>query len=82
VFSVFGDTFLKSAKVKKPDDRFISMKESVEKLQDNLDVVERLYSRIGKRQQGKSIGGIRGEGGGGGRNMTDIIKNRVGTRLP
>ncbi|SAM03824.1 hypothetical protein [Absidia glauca] len=53
VFSVFGDTFLKSAKVKKPDDRFVSMKESVEKLQDNLDVVERLYSRIGKRQQGK-----------------------------
>ncbi|KAI8086409.1 Phox homologous domain-containing protein [Halteromyces radiatus] len=37
--------------VKKPDDRFVMMKESVNKFQDNLDIVERLYSRIGRRQQ-------------------------------
>ncbi|ORZ10821.1 hypothetical protein BCR42DRAFT_422091 [Absidia repens] len=52
VFSVFGDTFSKPfSKVKKPDDRFVMMKEAVGKFEDNLDIVERIYSRIGRRQQ-------------------------------
>ncbi|KAI8328053.1 hypothetical protein BC941DRAFT_445716 [Chlamydoabsidia padenii] len=51
--SVFATSILKSfTKVKKPDDRFVMMKESVNKLQDNLNIVERLSTRIRKRQQG------------------------------
>ncbi|KAI8140820.1 hypothetical protein BJV82DRAFT_519426 [Fennellomyces sp. T-0311] len=46
--------FLESADfvrvIKKPDERFVDMKETVDKLEDNLNTVERLYSRIGKRQ--------------------------------
>lgn len=37
--------------VKKPDEKFEEMKESIEKFQVNLQVIERLYSKIGKRQQ-------------------------------
>ncbi|KAF7723006.1 intercellular trafficking and secretion [Apophysomyces ossiformis] len=52
VFDTLSDTFLNAfVKVKKPEDRFLNMKDSVDKLQDNLTTVERLYSRIGKRQR-------------------------------
>ncbi|KAG0174952.1 intercellular trafficking and secretion [Apophysomyces sp. BC1034] len=52
LFDSLGDTFLNAfVKVKKPDDRFIGMKDSIDKLQDNLGTVERLYSRIGRRQR-------------------------------
>lgn len=40
-------------KIKKPDEKFEEMKELVGKLEDNLNIVERLYMRINKRQQGK-----------------------------
>ncbi|KAI8080173.1 uncharacterized protein B0P05DRAFT_579104 [Gilbertella persicaria] len=39
-------------KVKKPDQKFVDMKETIDKFEDNLNIVEKLYSRIGKRQQG------------------------------
>ncbi|CAO3649786.1 unnamed protein product [Cunninghamella blakesleeana] len=49
--TAFSDTFLKSfSKVKKPDDRFVMMKDMVDKFEDNLNIIEKLYSRIGKRQ--------------------------------
>lgn len=53
--------------MKKPDDQFIDMKESIDKFQDNLEMVQNLYTRIVKRQLeleqnylrfGKSIRGL------------------------
>ncbi|KAI8380192.1 hypothetical protein BD560DRAFT_453284 [Blakeslea trispora] len=38
------------ARVKKPDQKFVDMKETVDKFEDNLNVVERLYGRMGKKQ--------------------------------
>ncbi|CAO3675973.1 unnamed protein product [Rhizopus stolonifer] len=43
--------FHTTGKVKKPDEKFEEMKDSIEKFQDNLYVIEKLYSKIGKRQQ-------------------------------
>lgn len=43
--------FRTTGKVKKPDEKFEEMKDSIEKFQDNLYVIEKLYSKIGKRQQ-------------------------------
>jgi sorting nexin-4 len=50
---MFGSFFKTLIKVKKPDERFEEMKENIDKFEDNLNVVEKLYSRIGRRQQGK-----------------------------
>ncbi|KAI7892498.1 uncharacterized protein EV154DRAFT_537471 [Mucor mucedo] len=69
--STYTRIFLEStdftyAKVKKPDEKFVEMKESIDKFGDNLNIVEKLYSRIGKRQQeletnyGHFAGSIRG----------------------
>ncbi|KAI9020684.1 hypothetical protein CLU79DRAFT_836052 [Phycomyces nitens] len=49
--SIGGSLFNAFTKVKKPDERFVEMKENFDKIHDNLDTVERLYSRISKRQQ-------------------------------
>lgn len=49
--SMFGSFFKTLVKVKKPDEKFVDMKESIDKFEDNLNIVEKLYSRIGKRQQ-------------------------------
>ncbi|KAI9279420.1 hypothetical protein BC943DRAFT_331794 [Umbelopsis sp. AD052] len=52
VMETLSDTFLNAfTKVQKPEERFVDMKENIDKLADNLNTVERLYSRIGKRQQ-------------------------------
>jgi sorting nexin-4 len=51
---MFGSFFKTLIKVKKPDERFEEMKDDIDKFEDNLSVVEKLYSRIGKRQQGKT----------------------------
>ncbi|KAG2184622.1 hypothetical protein INT43_000535 [Umbelopsis isabellina] len=51
VIETLSDTFLNAfTKVQKPEERFVEMKENVDKLADNLGTVERLYSRISKRQ--------------------------------
>ncbi|CAG8467396.1 8912_t:CDS:10 [Diversispora eburnea] len=51
VFENLGDALLNAfSKLKKPDERFVEMKESVEKLEENLQAVERLYQKIIKRQ--------------------------------
>lgn len=50
---MFGSFFKTLIKVKKPDERFEEMKENIDKFEDNLNVVEKLYSRIGRRQEGR-----------------------------
>ncbi|KAI8088737.1 uncharacterized protein BX664DRAFT_385346 [Halteromyces radiatus] len=51
VLESLSDTLLNAfAKVKKPEERFTTMKDNIDKLEDNLNTVERLYTRIGKRQ--------------------------------
>ncbi|KAJ2962216.1 hypothetical protein NQZ79_g2600 [Umbelopsis isabellina] len=51
VIETLSDTFLNAfTKVQKPEERFVEMKENIDKLADNLGTVERLYSRISKRQ--------------------------------
>ena len=56
VLDTLSDTLLNAfSKIKKPDERFVDMKETVDKLEDNLNTVEQLYSRIGKRQNGQFI---------------------------
>ncbi|KAI7897773.1 uncharacterized protein BX663DRAFT_490602 [Cokeromyces recurvatus] len=49
--SLFGSLFKSLVKVKKPDEKFIEMKDTIDKFEDNLNIVEKLYHRIGKRQQ-------------------------------
>lgn len=48
-----SDTLLNAfSRVRKPDDRFLAMRESVEKFEDDLTLVERLSSRIRGRTNG------------------------------
>ncbi|OZJ02576.1 hypothetical protein BZG36_04199 [Bifiguratus adelaidae] len=45
-----GDVLLNAfSKIKKPDERFIQMKDNLDKLEENLNMVEKLCNRIGKR---------------------------------
>ncbi|KFH66599.1 hypothetical protein MVEG_07124 [Podila verticillata NRRL 6337] len=47
-----GDVLLNAfAKIKKPDERFVAMREEVEKLEENLQGLEKLEQRILKRQE-------------------------------
>lgn len=48
---ILSSFFKPAIKVKKPDEKFEEMKDTVDKFQDNLHVIEKLYSRIGRRQQ-------------------------------
>jgi sorting nexin-4 len=49
-----SDTLLNAfARVRKPDERFIAMREGVEKFEDDLNIIERLGSRIRGRTNGK-----------------------------
>ncbi|CAO3600428.1 unnamed protein product [Absidia cylindrospora] len=51
VLESLSDTLLNAfTKIKKQEERFIVMKDHIDKLEDNLNIVERLYTRIGKRQ--------------------------------
>lgn len=53
MFDNIGDVLLNAfVKIRKPDDRFVEMRESVDKLEENLNMVSRLYARISKRQSG------------------------------
>lgn len=52
-----SDTLLNAfARVRKPDDRFVQMRESVDKFEDGLVLSERLWNRIRGRTNGKSAG--------------------------
>lgn len=62
VLESLSDTLLNAfSRIKKPDERFVDMKDVIDKLEDNLNTVERLYSRIGKRQLGRVGSVARGE---------------------
>ncbi|CAG8765136.1 14793_t:CDS:10 [Cetraspora pellucida] len=51
VFENLGDALLNAfSKLKKPDEKFVEIKESVDKLEENLQIIDRLYQRIIKRQ--------------------------------
>ncbi|KAJ1925781.1 intercellular trafficking and secretion [Tieghemiomyces parasiticus] len=51
VLDNLGDAFLNAfSKIKKRDEKFIEIQETVDKLEENLTAVEKLYSRIGKRE--------------------------------
>ena len=48
-----GDALLNAfSKIKKPDERFIEIKENIDKFEENLQTIERLYFKIIKRQSG------------------------------
>lgn len=52
-----SDTLLNAfARVRKPDDRFLHMRESVDKFEDGLVLSERLWNRIRGRTNGKLVG--------------------------
>ena len=52
-----SDTLLNAfARVRKPDERFLHMRESVDKFEDGLILSERLWNRIRGRTNGKSVG--------------------------
>lgn len=51
-----SDTLLNAfARVKKPDERFLVMREGVDKFEEGLVVSERLYSRVRSRSSGESF---------------------------
>ncbi|KAI8927651.1 hypothetical protein BC831DRAFT_451720 [Entophlyctis helioformis] len=51
VFESLGDVFLNAfAKVRKPDERFMEIKETVDKFEQNLVSIEKLHSKILKAQ--------------------------------
>lgn len=51
ILDSISDTLVNAfAKLKKPDERFEEMKDQINKLEDNLNTVEKLYFRINKRQ--------------------------------
>ena len=49
-----SDTLLNAfSKVRKPDERFLEMRENVERFEERLNVSERLWSRIRSRTNGE-----------------------------
>ncbi|RUO96339.1 Phox homologous domain-containing protein [Jimgerdemannia flammicorona] len=51
VFDNIGDVLLNAfAKIRKPEEKFVEMREGVDKLEENFNMVARLYTRISKRQ--------------------------------
>jgi len=49
-----SDTLLNAfSKVRKPDERFLAMRESVEKFEEGLNVSERLWNRVRSRTNGE-----------------------------
>jgi sorting nexin-4 len=48
-----GDVILNAfSKIKKPDERFVEIKENIDKIEENLQTIERLYFKIIRRQSG------------------------------
>jgi len=49
-----SDTLLNAfSKVRKPDERFLAMRESVDKFEERLNVSERLWNRVRSRTNGE-----------------------------
>lgn len=53
MMDAIGDSLLNAfAKIRKKDERFIEMRERVDRLEDNLSLLERTLSRTNKRSEG------------------------------
>ena len=56
VIDNLSDTLLNAfARVRKPDERFLVMRENVDKFEDSLSTSERLWNRVRSRTTGKSF---------------------------
>ena len=56
IFDNISDTLLNAfTRVRKPDERFLSMREDVDKFEEGLGLAERLFGRIRGRTSGKSF---------------------------
>ena len=56
VIDNLSDTLLNAfARVRKPDERFLEMRENVDKFEDSLLTSERLWNRVRSRTTGKSF---------------------------
>ena len=55
VLDNISDTFLNAfSRIRKPDDRFLIMRESVDKFEESLTNTERIWSRARARTNGES----------------------------
>lgn len=51
-----SDTLLNAfSRVRKPDERFLAMREGVDKFEEGIVVSERLWSRVRNRTNGESV---------------------------
>lgn len=56
VIDTISDTLLNAfSRVRKPDERFLSMRESVDKFEEGLSQSERLWTRVRNRTNGESV---------------------------
>lgn len=54
MLDTFSDSLLNAfSKIKNPDERFVNMKEQLDKLEENLTLIEKTLNRTNKRQEGK-----------------------------
>ena len=54
VFENISDTLLNAfGRVRKPDERFLAMRDSVDKFEEGLSISERLWARIRSRTNGE-----------------------------
>ena len=54
MFDSLSDTFLNAfTRVRKPDERFLSMREGVDKFEEGVTQSERLWSRVRNRTNGE-----------------------------
>ncbi len=55
VIDNFSDTLLNAfARVRKPDERFLVMRENVDKFEESLSTSERIFTRVRSRTTGES----------------------------
>jgi sorting nexin-4 len=53
MLDTFSDSLLNAfSKIKSPDQRFVHMKEQLDKLEENLTLLEKTLNRTNKRQEG------------------------------
>lgn len=56
MLDTFSDSLLNAfSKIKNPDERFVNMKEQLDKLEENLTLIEKTLNRTNKRQEGKMV---------------------------
>lgn len=56
VLDNISDTFLNAfSKIRKPDERFLAMRESVDKFEESLSNTDRIWNRVRARTNGEQI---------------------------